>query len=153
MGFTPRLHDELAQASLYVMSSRREGFPMVLLEAMGVGLPVVSFDCPTGPRDIVREGVDGHVVPDGDGDALAAAMSGLMADDGAAEGVRRGRRRGRRALRHRDDRRALGGRCSRSSRPPSGRAAAPSCGPVVSLLKRKSRACGSRRGHVADRAD
>ena len=97
MGFTPRLHEELSRASLYVMSSRREGFPMVLLEAMAVGLPVVSFDCPTGPRDVVREGVDGHVVRNGDAHALAEAMTGLMGDEGrrrafgaaAVEGARR----------------------------------------------------------------
>jgi glycosyltransferase involved in cell wall biosynthesis len=80
MGFTDKLHEEFASSSVYVMSSRKEGFPMVLLEAMSVGLPVVSYDCPTGPRDIIREGVDGHVVPDGDGDALAAALAGLMDD-------------------------------------------------------------------------
>jgi len=80
MGFTSKLHEEFADSSLYVMSSRHEGFPMVLLEAMSAGLPVVSYDCPTGPRDIVREGVDGYVVPDGDGDALAAALGRLMDD-------------------------------------------------------------------------
>jgi glycosyltransferase involved in cell wall biosynthesis len=80
MGFTSKLHEEFADSSLYVMSSRNEGFPMVLLEAMSAGLPVVSYDCPTGPRDIVREGVDGYVVPNGDGDALAAALGRLMDD-------------------------------------------------------------------------
>jgi glycosyltransferase involved in cell wall biosynthesis len=82
MGFTNKLHEEFADSSLYVMSSRKEGFPMVLLEAMSVGLPVVSYDCPTGPRDIIREGVDGYVVPDGDGEALAEALGRLMGDAG-----------------------------------------------------------------------
>jgi glycosyltransferase involved in cell wall biosynthesis len=80
-GFTDRLHDELARASLYVMTSRREGFPMVLLEAMGVGLPVVSVDCYTGPRDIVTDGLDGRIVPEEDRAALVDAMSELMGDD------------------------------------------------------------------------
>jgi glycosyltransferase involved in cell wall biosynthesis len=82
-GNSPRLPEELAKASLFVMTSRREGFPMVLLEAMSVGLPVVAYDCPTGPRDIVTDGVDGYVVPDGDSEQLAATMAELMDDEDA----------------------------------------------------------------------
>ena len=81
MGFTNKLHDELARASLYAMTSRVEGFPMVLLEAMSVGLPVVSVDCYTGPSDIVTDGVDGRIVPEHDRPALVEAMSELMGDD------------------------------------------------------------------------
>jgi glycosyltransferase involved in cell wall biosynthesis len=79
-GFTRRLHEEFSRASLFVMTSRHEGFPMVLIEAMGVGLPAVSVDCETGPRDIISNGVDGYVVPEDDPDALASAMRELMAD-------------------------------------------------------------------------
>jgi len=79
-GFTSQLDDELARASLYVMTSREEGFPMVLIEAMGVGLPAVSVDCHTGPRDIITDGVDGYVVPEEDQQALVARMSELMSD-------------------------------------------------------------------------
>ena len=80
-GNSPRLPEELAKASLFAMTSRREGFPMVLLEAMSVGLPVVSYDCPTGPRDIISDGVDGYIVRDGDTEQLAAALADLMDDE------------------------------------------------------------------------
>ncbi|MFF1451097.1 glycosyltransferase family 4 protein [Streptomyces sp. NPDC058274] len=80
MGHTDRLDDELAKASFYVLSSRFEGLPMVMIEAMSHSLPVVSFDCPTGPADVLTHGVDGLLVPPEDPDALADAMSRLMAD-------------------------------------------------------------------------
>ncbi len=80
-GHSPRLREELERASVFALTSRHEGFPMVLLEAMSAGLPVVAYDCPTGPRDIVTEGVDGHVVPDGRTRLLAEALRGLMLDD------------------------------------------------------------------------
>ena len=79
-GYTEHLHDELARASLYVMTSREEGFPMVLIEAMGAGLPAVSVDCHTGPREIITDGVDGYIVPEEDQPALVARMSELMDD-------------------------------------------------------------------------
>lgn len=79
-GYTEDLLARMADASAYVLSSRSEGFPLVLLEAMAVGLPVVSFDCRNGPADLVRHGTDGLLVPDRDVPALADAVHRLLAD-------------------------------------------------------------------------
>lgn len=81
-GRVGNLADWYQCAALYVMSSRFEGFPNTLLEAMAHGLPAVSFDCETGPADIIREGVDGYLVPPAEGgEGLARRMAALMQDD------------------------------------------------------------------------
>ncbi|MEO3870076.1 glycosyltransferase family 4 protein [Nonomuraea sp. B12E4] len=79
-GRTERLDKELAGASVYALSSRFEGLPMVMIEAMTHALPVVAFDCPTGPGDVLTDGVDGVLVPPRDVDALAATLNRVIAD-------------------------------------------------------------------------
>lgn len=83
----------LARASLLVHPSRREGFPNAVLEAMGMGLAVISADCRAGPSELIEDGVNGRLVPVDDVDALAHVMAELMASPDSREALGREARR------------------------------------------------------------
>ncbi|MFV0588589.1 glycosyltransferase family 4 protein [Bacteroides reticulotermitis] len=75
---TPDIYDKYKQSDFYVMSSRWEGFGLVLAEAMSCGIPCVSFDCPHGPSDIIKNGEDGLLVENGNVEQLAKNIGYLI---------------------------------------------------------------------------
>ena len=77
-GTTDYVMGKMANASVFVLSSIYEGFGLVLTEAMSCGLPVVSYACPCGPKDIITEGKDGYLVPTGDEERLAERICFLI---------------------------------------------------------------------------
>lgn len=83
-GFDPNPYRYLKRAALFVLSSRREGSPNALTEALALGTPVVATDCPSGPREVLRDGAVAPLVPVDDVEALAAAMGQVLDAPGDA---------------------------------------------------------------------
>jgi glycosyltransferase involved in cell wall biosynthesis len=87
-GFVSNPYAYMARAAMFVLSSRCEGSPVVLMEALAVGVPVVSTDCPSGPREILHGGDVGPLAPIGDDVALARAMAETLAHPPTATELR-----------------------------------------------------------------
>lgn len=81
MPVTEDIAAEYGKSSIFVMSSRYEGMPLALIEAMSSGLACVSFDCPTGPSEIINDGIDGFLVKNGDIDDLTSKIEVLISDE------------------------------------------------------------------------
>ncbi len=79
-GFVDNPFAYMAAADVFVLSSKWEGLPNVLIEAMACGTPVVSTDCPSGPREILQGGTYGPLVPVGDAEAIAEAIKQVLTD-------------------------------------------------------------------------
>jgi len=78
---TNKIYDKYMESDFYVLSSRYEGFGLVLIEAMSCGIPCVSFDCPNGPSDIIKEGEDGFLVENGNIEMLAERICFLIENE------------------------------------------------------------------------
>lgn len=80
-GTSSDIQKELLSSSIFVLSSKFEGFSLVLIEALNCGLPVLSYSCPYGPKEIITDGVNGFLVPLDDEKALAERICQLIADE------------------------------------------------------------------------
>jgi hypothetical protein len=78
---TPDIVDKYCKSSIFVLSSRYEGFGMVIIEAMACGVPPVSFTCPCGPRDIISDGINGLLVENGNIEGLAEKICYLIENE------------------------------------------------------------------------
>jgi glycosyltransferase involved in cell wall biosynthesis len=78
MGITPDLISRFAESSIFVSSSVLEGLPLVMLYALSCGLPIVSYDYPTGPKDTITDGQDGFLIKAGDESAMADRICYLI---------------------------------------------------------------------------
>lgn len=79
-GYVPKVEEYLAKSKLFVLTSRAEGLPMCLLEARACNVPCISFDVPTGPSDMIEEGVNGHLIQPFDCKDMAEKIEALIED-------------------------------------------------------------------------
>jgi glycosyltransferase involved in cell wall biosynthesis len=75
---TADIHNSFNQSSVFLMTSRSEVFPMVLLEAMTLGVPCIAYDCPSGPRAIIEEGINGFLIEDGNLESFVQKLELLI---------------------------------------------------------------------------
>lgn len=78
--FSHNISEYYLNSSIFLMTSKTEGLPMVLLEAKSYGIPIISYDCDTGPRDIIKNGIDGFLIPMDDENKYLNAMVNLSQD-------------------------------------------------------------------------